>query len=312
MNAQLRPVEPRIGIFTDEPAETYYVRRLDEASNSGLSVLDNDEDGCPARYFHYITTTEVDEEEGAHMTFGKAFHMAFLEPDRFGSVYTVMPENAPRDLRRYRNAKDPSLETLKSIDWWDEFEDRNKNRIFLTRPSYDLALAMSASLRRLPMEFDGGKVKIVMGELLEMCQTEVTVRWIDEDTGIPCKLRADLYCEELAFGGDLKSAKSASRAGFSRAINSRRYHVGHAHYCEGFRAIGKPLKSFALLPVEKLAPHIAASWHVDSVSEERGWALRQRAMRRLQACLQSGQWPGYTTTITPIGIPAYGHYEYED
>lgn len=313
MSAVLKPQEPRIGIFTDEPASDYYVKRLDVASNSGLTVLDNDEDGCPARYFHYITSEEDhDEEEKETLRFGKAFHMAFLEPERFGDVYRVPPKGAPKDLRRFRNAKAPSVETLKSIEWWDAFEEANKDRITLSNKDYEAAQEMGASLRRLPIEFNGGSLRITGGELLSMCQTEVSVYWVDEDTGIQCKLRADLFSEELAFAGDLKSAKSASRAGFSRAINSRRYHVGHAHYCEGFRAVGCPLKSFGLFPVEKVKPYIAASWHVDGPSEERGWALRQRAMKRLKQCLDTGRWPGYTTTVTPIGIPAYGHYEYED
>lgn len=311
MNAVLQEQPYPVGIFPDEAPESYYVRRLDVASASGLSVLDNDEDGCPARYFYYVNEAVDDEDATADKDFGKAFHMAFLEPDRFGDVYTVMPSDAPRDLRRYRDAKTKSVDTQRSIDWWDNFEAVNGGKVFLTAKAYDDCRGMADSLRRLPMEFDKGKVKILAGELLELCQTEVTVRWIDEETGIACKLRADLWCDELAFAGDLKSARTASRAGFSRAINARRYHVAHAHYCEGFRAVGHALRSFALLPVEKVRPYIAASWHVDSVSEERGWALRQRAMSRLKACLDSGRWPGYTTTIESIGIPAYGHYDYE-
>ena len=310
MNAQLRPAEPRVGIFAGEPAEAYYERRLDVASASGLAVLDNDEDGCPARYFHYITEAVEDEDATKEKDFGKAFHMAFLEPERFDDVYAVAPTDCPRDMRRFRDAKKPSDETLRSIAWWDEFEAKNAGKVFLSAKAMEDCRGMAESLRRLPIEFPG--VKILCGELLALCQTEVSVYWVDEETGIQCKLRADLFSEELAFAGDLKSAKSASRAGFSRAINARRYHVAHAHYCEGFRAIGLPVRSFALLPVEKVKPYVAASWHVDSVSEERGWALRQRAMRRLKQCLDTGHWPGYTTTVQPIGIPAYGHYEYEE
>lgn len=312
MNAQLRPTEsPRLGIFTDEPAEAYYVRRLDVASNSGLTVLDNEENGCPARYFHWVHNPD-DEEESAALAFGKAYHMATLEPERFRDVYAVMPSDAPRDLRYLRNAGKPSDTTKAAIAWWDDFEANNAGRLMLTRKDYDLAVAMAQSLRRLPMEFNGGKVRITLAELIDVCETEVSVYWIDEDTGILCKLRADLWSRELRFAGDLKGIRSASRSAFGRAIHAHRYHVAHAHYSEGFRVAGEPLASFGLLPVEKTAPYVAASWHVDPPSEERGWALRQRAMRRLQTCLQSGQWPGYTTTMTPIGIPAFGHYDLED
>ena len=39
MNAQLKPAESCVGIFTDVPAETYHQRRLDEAIASGLKHM---------------------------------------------------------------------------------------------------------------------------------------------------------------------------------------------------------------------------------------------------------------------------------
>ena len=305
MNAQLKESEPRVGIFTDEPAEQYYVRRLDVARNSTLGIIDTQ---SPAHLLHWSTETE-DEEESAALIFGKAYHTATLEPEKFDSLYSVLPSDAPRDMRRYRNAAKPSLETLKSIDFWDNFEAANRGKTFLTRHAYDQAIAMAQSQRKLKLTF--GDVTITLAELIDECQTEVTAYWIDEDTGIRCALRADLWSEDLALAGDLKSCMDASREAFSRAINSHRYHVQHAHYCEGFRACGHPLKSFVLMPVEKKAPHVPAAYHVDAPSEERGWAMRQRSMAKLAACLQSGQWPPYTSTVEPLGIPAYGHYDSE-
>lgn len=307
MNAILKEQPPRLGIFTDEPAEAYYVRRLDVANNTLLGIIDTQ---SPAHAWHWAHADDS-EEETAALTFGKAYHMATLEPERFRDSYFVMPADAPRDLRYLRNAAKPSDATKQAIEWWDCFEAEAAGRIMLSRKDYDLAAAMAESQRRCPMEFAGG-VNITLAELIDECETEVTVYWIDEDTGLLCKLRADLWSEDLAFAGDLKSCFDASPEAFGRAIHSHRYHVQHAHYCEGFRAAGFPLKSFGLLPVEKRAPHVPATYHVDAPSEERGWAIRQRSMRKLAACVKSGRWPGYTTTMTPIGIPAYGHYDLED
>lgn len=309
MDTPITPVEPpRLGVFPHEPPEIYYARRLDVANNTGLKIIDTE---SPAHYRFWVTNPEADDEgETAALRFGKAYHMATLEPDVFRAVYSVLPQDAPRDMRRFRDAKKPSDETLASIDWWDAWEDENAGRVMLTRTDYDLAVAMAASQRRLELKF--GMVRITLAELIDECLKEVTVYWIDEDTGILCKLRADMWSEDLCFAGDLKSAMCASREAFSQAIHRHRYHVQHAHYSEGFRAAGFPLKSFGLLPVEKKAPHVPASWHVGPVSEERGWAIRQRSMRKLAACLKSDRWPGYTDTMTPIEIPAYGHYDSED
>lgn len=307
MNAQLQPESPRVGVFPNEPAEVYYQRRLDEASNSGLTVLD---ERSPRHYLHWVTTP-ADDEESAALAFGKAFHTATLEPEVFGDTYGVLPADAPRDLRRFRDAKKPSDETLASIDWWDTWDAANAGRAMMTRAGYDLAVAMATSLRAYQMTFPGG-VTMTGAELFDACQKEVTLRWVDEETGIACKARADLWLAELSFAGDLKSAMDGSREAFSRAINRHRYHVQHCHYSEGFRVCGVPLKSFAFFPVEKDAPHVPASWHIDAPSEERGWAIRQRSMRKLAACLASGEWPGHTSTVEKIGIPAYGHYDAKD
>lgn len=306
MNAQLKEQAPRLGIFLDEPADVYYRRQLDEASNSGLSIIDSQ---SPAHYHHWIVTPDDDEASKA-LTFGKAFHCATLEPDVFRATYSVMPADAPRDLRYLREAKKPSDATKQSIEWWDAWERDNAGRVFLSATDYDLAVAMAASLRALRLDF--GSTRITVADLIGECETEVTVRWIDEETGILCKLRADLWSEELAFAADLKSCLSAAREDFARAIARHRYHQQHATYCEGFRAAGKPLRSFIFLPVEKAPPHVPAAWHIDAASESRGWDLRQRAMRKLHRCLQTNEWPGYTGTVESIAIPAYAHYDTEE
>lgn len=305
MNAQLKPADT--GIAYDEPADVYYRRVLGEASNSALTVID---EGSPAHYLHWVEHPEDDENSEA-LAFGKAFHTATLEPQLFGDLYGVLPADAPKDMRYLRDAKKPSDATLASIEWWDTWEAKNRGRAMLTAHAYALVRAMAASMRAYVMDFDidGRTISVRCGELFDACAKEVTVRWTDDDTGLPCKLRADIYEPDLALAGDLKSCLDASRAAFSRAINTHRYHVQHTHYCEGFRAVGAPLKSFPFFPVEKKRPHVPASWHIDAPSEARGWEIRQRSMRKLAACVSAGVFPGYTTTVSPIGIPAYGHYD---
>lgn len=303
MNAVLKPEVPRLGIFTDEPAETYYQRVLGEASNSALTIID---ERSPAHYLHWVNNPD-DDEETAALTFGKAFHMATLEPERFGDTYGVLPVDAPRDLRHLRGAKKPSDSTLESIEWWDNWTEANAGRVMLSANDYAKAAAMGASLRAYEMDFNG--TVITGADLFDACQKEVTVRWVDEETGLLCKLRADIWSEELAFAGDLKSCLDGSFEAFSKAIYRHRYHVQHGHYCEGFRAAGFSLRSFGFFPVEKDAPHVPASWHIDPPAEERGWAIRQRSMRKLKACMESGRWPGHTTTVQSISLPAFAFYD---
>jgi hypothetical protein len=309
MNAQLKPAEPVIadGLHTDIPADVYYTRQLDVASNSGLTILD---ERSPAHYRYWVEHPEADRQTDA-LVFGNAFDCATLEPALFGDRYAVLPGDAPRDLRYLRNAGKKSDTTKAAIDWWDAFDAANSGRTFLTRDDYDRALAMGRSLRAYEMAFtvDGRDIHVTAGELFDACMKQVTIYWTDEETGVRCKARLDLLEPDIAFAGDLKSARDASRAGFSRAINAHRYHVQAAGYVDGCRASGYPLKSFAFFPVEKDAPYVPASWHVDAPAEQRGWDIRQRSLRKLATCLRTGRWPGHTTTVEAIGIPAFGFYD---
>lgn len=309
MNAQLRPAEPRIGIFTDEPAETYYVRRLDEASNSGLKVIDQK---SPAHYLHWINNPQDDEETPA-MAFGSAYHMATLEPDRFDQTYVVLPKDAPAyPQERQWNAKNPSIDSVRAMDWWRSWEASNASRKRLSTPDYDKVRRMAESMRSQELIFPAHGLAIQVAELIDLCETEVTVRYADEETGILCKIRADLWSRELAFAADLKSTMDATMAEFAWSIRKYRYHVAHVHYNEAFRMVGEPLASNVLLPTEKVAPFISAAYHLTSEDEEIGWAIRQRSMRKLKACLDSGKWPGPTTTVTPIRLPPGAFYDAQE
>lgn len=303
--------EAPIGVVIyDEPGAVYYQRVPFVASNSVLTIIDED---CPLIYRHWLDHPEDDETTDA-MIFGNVFHTLALEPDAFDARYAVKADDAPkrpdkRQLAAFLAGRKQQPQSVAAIHYWQSWDLQNAGKIEVGAKDYDQAQAMVAAMRGHVMHFREAKLSITVGELIDACAKEVVVRWIDEDTGLLCKLRADLWSEELAFAGDLKSCLHAGKAEFARTINRRRYHVAHSHYCEGFRCAGRPLKSFALIATEKRRPHATGTWHVDAASEARGWDIRQRSMRKLAACRDSGRFPSYTEAVEPIGIPAFGHYD---
>lgn len=309
MNAQLK--EQPLGLeLLYEPAETYYVRRLDEASNSGLKIID---ERSPAHYRWWIENPEADKGSD-DFDFGKLFHCAVLEPDHVDARFGFMPNDAPRDLRHLRNAKAPSKTTLEAIAWWDEWEASNVGRTLVPVSAMDTARRMADNLRDHVLRIPTGdrEVKILGVELLDLCRTEVTYRWTDPRTGIKCKSRADLVCEELAFGGDLKSALDASPSAFARAVARLRYHQQHVHYCDGAQAAGTPWRDFLFLACEKVEPYVPAVYVIPAMAEERGRVLRDRALDTLARCLRDDRWPGYTETVTELNLPAWAYYDERD
>lgn len=297
MNAQLAPA-PSSFVGAEAP-ERYYVRRLDEASASGLKQLNR----SAAHFAHWCRTPD-DDKESAALTFGRAFHCATLEPDVFGRTYAVSEANAPPyPAARSWNAKGKRTpDSQAAVDYWTAWNANNPGRIRISRGDYDKARRMADSVRAHP----------VAAGLLVGGDREVTMRWTDPDTGIRCKSRKDLYLRG-EFVMDLKSCRDASAEGFARAVTAYSYDLQEAHYVEGAKQCGDLyLRHFIFLAVESEAPYVCQPYILDPAAEERGWNLRQRAIRRQAECLKTGRWPGYSDQLTELTLPAFAFYGIDD
>ncbi len=293
MSAVLKPAEPRVGIFTDEPGEVYYRRRLDEASASGLKQMLR----SPAHFKHWCANPEDDKQSPA-LTFGTALHCAVLEPEVFDRTYIVLPADAPNyPTSRQWGAKKPSIDSLAAMDWWRQFEAENAGMTRLSAADYDKVRRMADSAIAHP----------IARNLLVGGDREITFRWTDEETGIACKSRADLYAAG-DFLVDLKSCRDASSEGFARAVVTYHYDLQVQHYLSGIRANGDNIRWAVLLAVESEAPYVCQPHILDSRAEERGWNLRQKAIKRQAECLRTGKWPGYGEGINEVQLPTWAFY----
>lgn len=297
MNAVLKPELPRLGIFTDEPAESYYVRRLDEASASGLKQMLR----SPAHFRHWCASPGDDKESDA-LTFGKAFHCATLEPDVFVRQYIVVEAGAPRyPTAAQWNAKKRSPDSQAAVDYWTAWNANNAGRTRLSLADYDRARRMADSVRAHPM----ARGLLVGGD------RETTFRWQDEQTGLDCKARADLYASG-EFLMDLKTCRDASHEGFARAVASYAYDLQAAHYLDGIRSNGDSIKWFVFLACESEAPYVCQPYLLDAAAETRGVQLRDRAIRKQRECLDAGHWPGYSEQLSTLTLPAWAFFGIEE
>ena len=292
MNAQLQE-QPRAGIFHNEAPGTYYKRRLDEASASGLKQMLR----SPAHFKHWCEHPDDDKQSPA-LTFGRAMHCAVLEPDVFASTYLVLPADAPqRPTAAMLGAKKRSPESEARCAWWAAWDADNAGKIMLSASDYDRVQGMAESARSHP---------IARG-LLAGGDREVTFRWQDEETGIHAKCRADLYAAG-EFLLDLKSCRDASPEGFARAVAAYQYDMQMQHYLSGIRANGDSIRWAVLLAIETEAPYVCQPHILDVRAEERGWNLRQKAIKRQAECLRTGRWPGYSDALNELALPAYAYY----
>lgn len=296
MNAALQTPDDWTGM-PSMPVDEYHQRAIDVATASGMKQLLR----SAAHFKHWATHPEDDKQSPA-LTFGRALHMAVLEPDTFGRVYSVLPADAPRRPTAAQwNAKKSSPESESAKAWWTQWNADNAGRVMLSADDYDRAQRMGDSARAHP----------IAAGLVNGGDREVTFRWIDEATGLRCKSRADLYAEG-EFLMDVKSCRDASPEGFARAVASYQYDLQAAHYIEGVKANAAPLRWFIFLAIESEAPYVCNPCFLDPKAEERGYLLRERAMRRQAECLRTGRFPGYSDNLTEIRLPTWAHYAIEE
>lgn len=275
MNAQLKPTLPA-GFELNVPAEEYHRRELGVANNTALKIL---RERSPAHYRAWVDGQE--QPESPAFLFGRAYHCRVLEPARFAHDFVVLPDFGDMRSSKNRAARD---------EWLAE----HPGVTALPASDAERIEAMYAALMAVPLA----------AGIMRDGYSEVTMRWTDEPTGIPCKARADWWVPGRFFM-DLKTTDDASPKWFARAIADYGYHVQHAHYCDAARACGQPVRNYLILAQEKEPPYVVGVYHIDAEAEARGFELRDRGLRQLRDCLDTDTWPGYGTGITELSLPAW-------
>lgn len=286
------------GIFPDMPAAEYHQRAIGIASAGALKLVRK----SLAHYAHWARTG-FDRRSKA-MEFGNIYHCFVLEPERFFNRYVIIPKNAPkRPDERSRNAKNPTFKTMHAMEWWDDFDAKHAGKDYVAANDYQKVQDMRAALDNVDM------VGELPGLMLADGQREVSVRWVDEETGLPCRARFDWWLRPLFNAADLKSCFDASEEGFGAAVVRNEYHVSAAHYIEAARALGEPLDGYYFLAQETEPPYVAACWPLDIVGQELGYRMWRTAMNKLAEGVKHGKFPGYTTQARELALPAYAHYK---
>lgn len=266
---------PRTGIL-HEPAESYYRRVLGEANKSGLDRMGR----SPAHYRAYCEGQ--DDPPTPAMIFGKAFHAYVLEPQKFASEFAVSPDFGPMQS---------STNRAKRAEWLAE----RPGLTLISQDDLDTIQRMADAVMRHELACN----------LITGGHREISVRWSDAETGIACKARVDYYLPELNIAFDLKTTDDASPEAFSRSVAKYRYHVQAAHYMDGFKAVGAPLRQFLFVAVEKEAPYGVSVCYCDDAALDRAAQLIDRDMKRIRDCLNAGQWPCYGTEMHALALPAW-------
>lgn len=135
-------------------------------------------------------------------------------------------------------------------------------------------------------------------KLRDGAKFEVTLVWIDKETGLKCKGRLDLDSGEnkRAYFCDLKSAKSANPVEFRKAMWKYNYNSAAAFYMDGAVALGhRPFKAAFWIVVEKKEPWYCHPFYVKANSNwiESGREWYKKWIEKLHYCQSTGDWHKY-------------------
>lgn len=263
------------GLHLGIPDEIYHQRILGMASKSTLDELGR----SPLHYKSYIDGATIDEDSEA-LTFGRAFHCALLEPERFAAMYAVEPEFG--DCRM----KEPKARR-------DAWRAQNAGAIHLSNADATAIMGMLRAVKAHPLA----------SRMIADGEAEVTALWNDEETGVRCRVRTDYYVRARGMLVDVKSTRDASLDAFKRDIFKFGYHRQSALYRMGFDAIGETAQHFIFIAVEKTPPYAVGVYTLD----EQGIVVAHARLRSLLAtmrdCLKTDEWPGYDAGIQTIETP---------
>lgn len=273
-----------------------YHANTSRISKSGLDLINR----SPLHYYaNYLDPNRPPRKTTDAFTLGSLFHKLTLEPDTFANEYMVLPPNAPSyPTAAQWNAKNPSLESVKAMEFWRGIESTYKGVTIIDREQMDIASRMRDSVMN----------NASAAHLLSSGRAERSVMFTEPDTGAPCKCRPDWETSSDIIV-DLKSTIDASPDEFGRSAYNYRYRVQAAFYIDGLNidAGFEKIKHFVFIAIEKTPPYGVAVYFIDQEAIDLGRRDYLRNCATYVECLKNGTWPGYSNEVQGLRIPTYAY-----
>jgi hypothetical protein len=208
---------------------------------------------------------------------GSATHLAILEPAEFEAKVVRGPDD-----RRGNKWKD--RKAVCDID----------KKLLLTSSDYDEILAI-----RDAVHADEEISNIILGNQ-KANVIEASGYWIDEETGLLCRCRPDLFRTDHNILFDVKTTADARKREFMRSVFNFGYHAQEAFYSDGLFNIGKAVNGFLFLALEKERPYANRIYELPPSFVEEGRAIMRKALDTYAASLKANSWAGYGSGVEEL------------
>jgi hypothetical protein len=274
----------------------YYTPQLDEPSNSMLSEFRR----SPLAYYDAVTNR--DELDTRAMSYGRAFHCALLEPERFRCEHFTLPDGKFNSL----DGKIAWVDSVAAMTGVDLSEIDPSQKADELRPAVCAELERNGRTPMTAKDLGTLRAQVVslnrpehadVRKLIAMAQAEVEVHWVDG--ALKPKARIDLVIPEHRIVLDIKTTDDADPWEFLRSARSYGYDYQEAQYrmaaAAQFGGGDADEWSFAFILAGKHRPYHWSWVELDGEDVLRAHRQIQDDWRRLEQCLETNIWPGRWT-----------------
>lgn len=272
-------------------------------STSGLKLILD----CPATYFDkYLSGTYIEEEKPCYKI-GKACHKYILEgAEAFNKIYWLNPFcKMVKDDLKAELAK-------RKI----KFNPKDKNETFIE------LLLIADNIERKEIELDNNELNQIVGvsraiyndkhaknAFSQEGESELSLFWIDEETGEWMKCRPDFLPYDCLNIPDYKTCTSAKPEKFSSDFINLGYYIQAAQYRTGIYEVTKYLlnepievKNFFFVAQEKKRPFITQVYLPEMNIVDYGYKAIRKAINIFLECQQAEVWQTYSDGIITISL----------
>jgi len=262
---------PKPGIYKDVPEEEYH--SWDAVSKSGLSRFSAN----PGK-FKYCS-----QKETKKMSVGSAIDIILFEGEEsFYNKFAIKPEGFKG------TRKEDKI-------WKKEFE--HMPQMSIQESENCIQAANSVLDNDLAQEYLNGSLY------------QLSLVWVDEETGLLCKARPDIKPEGNIIV-DLKSTANVSYRVFQKVFHNLKYHWQAAFYSQGWEKLtSEEIWRFEFICVETEFPYPVEVYGVDMDSDTIDLAKVQinSTMSRYLECKETDRWPVSSGVERDIELPGYAY-----
>lgn len=265
-----------------------------DLSHVGKSMLDVFRRSRKEYRSRFVNRSMAEPPETPAMRFGRLFHLALLEPDRYASEVAVVPEFAPDGERWDRRRKDH-----KSA--WELWEQSSNGKSPVDELEDD---RLGEMLRAV---YDSPTARPLMDREGEV---ENAIRWRCPITGLRCKARRDKISADSLI--DIKTSADVCPEAFARTAARFGYHRQAHFYRWGHEVVTGRLLPFLFVCVAIKQPYEVAVYELDSAAMELGRRQVHESLEQLAKCMETGQWEAIHERATlTIALPRWTEHQDE-